>query len=143
MKTNYFYVYQKLPNFNEFRAETARSAYKGGKMKSEVEDGIITAIMYAKLKGTLKPIENYPIQINCVWASRTKKQDLDNRRSSVKFILDAMQKAGVIPNDSQKYICGLYDEFITDKSDWVKVEIIEPPLKIRLVLEENGKIEQA
>lgn len=139
MKTNYFYIYQKLPNLNEFRDEIARSPYKGGKLKNEVENAIITSIMYAKLKGTLKPIEKYPIQINCVWFSKTKRQDLDNRRSSVKFILDAMQKAEIIPNDSQKYICGLFDEFKVDKviGDCVKVEIIEPPLKIKLVLEEE------
>lgn len=137
MKTNYFYIYQKLPNLNEFRAEIARNKYKGGQLKSEVEDSIITCIMYAQRQGTLKPIEKYPVQINCVWNSVNKKQDLDNRRSSIKFILDAMQKSGIIPNDSQKYICGLFDEFTVDKEkgDFVKVEIIELPLKIKLVLE--------
>lgn len=36
MKTNYFYIHSKLPNLNEFRAEIARSPYKGGKLKAEV-----------------------------------------------------------------------------------------------------------
>lgn len=137
MKTNYFYIYQKLPNFNEFRAETARSAYKGGKLKNEVEDSIITAIMYAKSKGTLKPIEKYPIQINCIWGQKHPlKMDRDNRRASVKFILDALQKTGMLPNDSPKYVSELFDEFRqSDNEDWVKVEIIELPLRIRLVLE--------
>jgi Holliday junction resolvase RusA-like endonuclease len=135
MKTNYFYIYQKLPNFNDFRAETARNMYKGGQMKSEVEDSIITAIMYAKQQGTLKPIERYPIQINCVWGERTQRMDLDNRRASVKFILDAMQKANIIPNDNRRYICGLFDEFVVADKDYVKVEIIEPPLRIKTVLE--------
>lgn len=136
MKTNYFYIYQKLPNFNEFRAETARNMYKGGTMKREVEDSIITAIMYAKMQGTLKPIERYPIQINCVWYEKPPiRMDIDNRRASVKFILDAMQKAEIIPNDNRKYICGLFDEYKKSDMDKVKVEIIEPPLKIKLVLE--------
>lgn len=134
MKINYFYIRSKLPNLNEFRAEIARSPYKGGKLKAEVEDGIILDILLAKQQGTLKPIERYPIQINCMWGMKTKKIDLDNRRSSVKFILDAMQKAEIIPNDSQKYICGLFDEFKQADKDYVKVEIIEPPLKIETVL---------
>lgn len=138
MKTNYFYIYQKLPNLNEFRQEIARSLYKGGKLKNEVEDSIITAIIYAKLKGTLKPIENYPIQICCTWGqSKPNKMDRDNRRASVKFILDAMQKSDIIPNDSPKYVDNIYDEYVKDDNDYVKVEIIEPPLKIKLVLEEN------
>lgn len=140
MKTNYFYIYEKLPNLNEFRQEIARSKYKGGKLKNEVEDSIITAIMYAKLKGTLKPIENYPIQINCIWYEKPPiRMDIDNRRASVKFILDAMQKSRIIPNDNRKYICALFDEYKkTNKEDYVKVEIIEPPLKIKLVLEEEN-----
>ena len=134
MKTNFFYIHSKLPNLNEFRAEIARSPYKGGKLKAEVEDTIMLDIMLAKQQGTLKPIERYPIQINCVWGLTNKRMDLDNRRSSIKFILDAMQKAEIIPNDSQKYICGLFDEFKQADKDYVKVEIIEPPLKIEMVL---------
>lgn len=136
MKSNYFYIYQKLPNFNEFRAEMARSPYKGGKLKNEVEDAIITAIMYGKMKGTLKPIENYPIQLCCEWGQcKPNKMDRDNRRASIKFILDAMQKAGIIPNDSPKYIDNIYDEYTKADHDYVKVEIIEPPLRIRTILE--------
>lgn len=105
-------------------------------MKNEVEDSIITAIMYAKMKGTLKPIERFPIQINCIWGMKNfNKMDRDNRRASVKFILDGMQKAGIIPNDSPKYVSELFDEYKQAKEDYVKVEIIEPPLKIKLVLE--------
>ncbi len=134
MKTNYFYIHSKLPNLNEFRAEIARSPYKGSKLKKEIENGIILDIVLAKQQGTLKPIERYPIQINCIWGLTNKRMDLDNRRSSIKFILDAMQKAEIIPNDSQKYICGLFDEFKQADKDYVKVEIIEPPLKIEMVL---------
>lgn len=139
MKTNYFYVYQKLPNLNEFRAEIARNKYKGGQLKNEVEDSIITCIMYAQRQGTLKPIEKYPIQINCVWGMQNfNKMDRDNRRASVKFILDGMQKARLIPNDSPKYVSELFDEYKpSSKGDYVKVEIIEPPLRIETILKEN------
>lgn len=139
-KINYFYIYQKLPNLNEFRAEIARNKYKGGQMKSDVEDSIITAIMYAKSKNTLHPIQTYPIQINCVWGMKNyNKMDRDNRRASVKFILDGMQKAGIIPNDSPKYVSDLFDEYKRAEQDFVKVEIIEYPLHIKLVLEENAE----
>lgn len=132
---NYFEIPIKLPNFNEFRAETARNMYKGGQMKNEVEDSIIYCIMLAKNKGTLKPIKNYPIQIRCTWYEKTTRMDIDNRRASVKFILDGMQKAGLIPNDNRKYVCGLFDEFVKSDNDGVVVEIIEPPKKIKLVME--------
>lgn len=138
MKTNYFYIYEKLPNFNEFRAETAQNKYQGSKMKNEVEDSIITAIIYARMRDTLKDIKRYPIQICCTWYQKSNlRMDRDNRRASIKFILDAMQKTKIIPNDSPKYVDNIYDEYVKADCDYVKVEIIEPPLKVKLSLEEE------
>lgn len=134
---NYFDIPIKLPSFNEFRAETARNLYKGGKMKSEIEDSIIYCIMLAKNKGTLKPIKTYPIQLKCTWREKTSRMDIDNRRASVKFILDAMQKAQIIPNDNRKFVCGIFDEFIKSDNDGVTVEIIELPKNIKLIESES------
>jgi Holliday junction resolvase RusA-like endonuclease len=59
------------------------------------------------------------------WHEKTKRRDADNIAFAKKFILDALVKMGVLPNDSRKYVKGFYDVIIDDKSDFVKVEIVE------------------
>lgn len=59
------------------------------------------------------------------WHERTKKRDADNIASAKKFILDALVKMKVIPDDSRKYVKGFTDTIIDDKADFVIVELIE------------------
>ena len=59
------------------------------------------------------------------WHEKTKKRDADNIASAKKFILDALVKMGVLQDDSRKYVKGFYDVIVDDKTDFVKVELIE------------------
>jgi Holliday junction resolvase RusA-like endonuclease len=59
------------------------------------------------------------------WHERTKKRDADNIASAKKFILDALVKMRVLPDDSRKYVKGFYDVIVDDKSDFVIVELVE------------------
>ena len=59
------------------------------------------------------------------WHERTKKRDADNIASAKKFILDALVNMRVLPDDSRKYVKGFYDTIIDDKTDFVKVELVE------------------
>lgn len=50
-----------------------------------------------------------------IWAKDHVRRDLDNQATS---ILDALVAAGVIPDDSTKYVTSLYVEFMgVDKND--------------------------
>lgn len=56
------------------------------------------------LQENLKPVENYPIEIDLVVYSNydwQKRNDLDN---CIKPTLDLLVKAEIIPDDSTKYI---------------------------------------
>lgn len=59
------------------------------------------------------------------WHEKTKKRDADNIAFAKKFILDALVNMRVLEDDSRKFVKGFYDVIIDDKTDFVKVELVE------------------
>lgn len=49
-----------------------------------------------------------------VWHESSKKRDPDNVASAHKYVLDAMQEVGYIPNDNCTYVNQLHDYFRYD-----------------------------
>lgn len=119
-----FIVKAKLPSLNDYVAACRANKFQGAKFKEEVETIIGWAIRQAVCKGDLKPTDK-PIVLHFEWHERTTRRDADNIASAKKFILDALQKQNIIPNDNRKYVKGFHDTIIDDKSDFVRVEIIE------------------
>jgi Holliday junction resolvase RusA-like endonuclease len=91
------------------------SKYDGNRMKSDTEDSIIWILKPKKTK------IGCPVFLDFIWYEKTMKRDKDNVAFAKKFILDAMQKAGMLPNDNNQYIKGFTDNFIYGKEDKVKV----------------------
>lgn len=58
---------------------------------------------------------------------KNRKRDIDNVSSAKKYILDALQRAKILKNDSPKYVVGHKDVFDYDKinGDRVIIEIEE------------------
>ena len=121
---NYFIIYEKLPSLNDYIDECRTNKYRGANFKKDVENIISIYIRNAKVKKTVTPTDK-PIIVHFEWHERTKKRDTDNVASAKKFILDAMQSTGIIPNDSRKYVKGFTDMFFDAKSDYVVVKIEE------------------
>lgn len=121
---NSFVIKQKLPSFNDYTAACRTNKYVGAKFKAEVEEVIGWGIRQALASKSLhKPTGAVIVRFE--WHERTKKRDADNIASAKKFILDALVKMGVLPDDSRKYVKGFYDVIIDDKTDFVIVELIE------------------
>lgn len=112
----------RLPSFNDYNNISRRNKWEASNFKKSVESDLVWCIKKSKVPKIL-----LPVKINFLWIEKNKKRDLDNIFSAKKFILDALQKAGVLINDSQKYVVALSDELIVDKSkgDKVIVEIME------------------
>lgn len=55
------------------------------------------------------------VQMNFLWVCKDRRQDPDNICFAKKFILDALVKSGVIPNDGWNNIAGFSDSFQIDK----------------------------
>lgn len=115
-----FTIEGKLPSLNDVIAKNRTNRYVGADFKKKIE----TSIGWAIKKAKLKPIET-PCVIEIEWHEATKRRDVDNIHSSVKFILDALVKNGILKNDSRRYVKQIYHEVIDDTTDFVVVKIKE------------------
>lgn len=120
---NGFKIEMRLPGLNEYTDANRTHAQKGGRFKRETEADIMLFIMIAKRRGELRPVD-YPVTLNIEWYEQTRKRDPDNIVSAKKFILDALVKGGILPNDTQRYIKGFTERILIAKSAGVKVELI-------------------
>lgn len=106
--TNSFTVSGRLPSLNDY-IDACRSHWsKGAKLKTETEELIYWSIKAARAAGLCRPVKK-PCRIEFVWYEHGARRDLDNVFSAKKYILDAMQTAGIIENDDRKHVVGLND----------------------------------
>lgn len=54
-------------------------------------------------RGMPKPV-TVQVQILCQWVEPDNKRDIDNIEAAIKFILDGLKKAKVIPDDSRRWV---------------------------------------
>ena len=94
----------KLPSLNEYIGACRTNAHVGAKMKRETEEMIIIQL------GKLRTITS-PVIIHFEWHEKTRRRDKDSVAAAKKFILDAMQQVGKLPNDNNSFIAGFTDRF--------------------------------
>lgn len=114
----------RLPGLNELIHENRRTPYAGAKLKRETEEFILWQLK-PQIAGGYCRRPSGPVILKIEWHERTRRRDLDNIFSGKKFLLDALQTAGILEGDSQKHVCGLQDEFILDKEDYIRIQLIE------------------
>ena len=108
----------KLPSLNEYIKACRSNAFAGSKMKKQYQEAIGWYLMKM-------PTYTKPIYIEFHWVETNHKRDLDNIAFGKKFILDAMQELGKIPNDNSNYIKGFSDTFSYDKENKIILKITE------------------
>ena len=101
--TTGFTIYEKLPSLNEVIDQNRSNRFAGAKLKKDVEEIISVYIRKALKTGGLRPITT-PCIVKIDWYEKNKRRDADNIQSSQKFILDALVKTGVLPDDNRKYV---------------------------------------
>lgn len=90
---------------------------KGAQIKKDETERVWAE---CKVQG-LKPMKG-KVFIKYFWYT-PRRLDPDNIRFASKYINDGLVRAGVIKDDSLKYIAGLADEFIVDTADQVTIDI--------------------
>lgn len=119
-----FRINTKLPSLNDYIDACRKNKYAGAEFKRQTENLILYYIYEGINNGDLKPIAKQAF-VHFEWHEKTKKRDADNIVSAKKYILDALQSALILPNDSRKYIAGFTDRIIDDNDNYVNVIIEE------------------
>lgn len=126
-ENNGFEIPAKLPGLNEIIGAARSGWATGAKQKRDTETLIGFYINQAKRKHRLRAVKE-PIEIWITWQERTRRRDVDNIEAGAKFILDAMKNAGIIIDDSRKYVRQVRHEITDGKTDKVFVKIIKIPI---------------
>lgn len=87
----------RLPGLNDYVNACRTNPHVGAKLKKETERDILWC-----LKG-ISSVRT-PCIIAMTFTEANRRRDCDNIESGKKYILDAMQTAGIIPGDSPKYV---------------------------------------
>lgn len=123
MKRNHFVVNARLPSLNDYINACRTHWASGAKLKQETEELIMWSIRAAVNKGDAWPVDK-PVSIAFIWHEHGTRRDLDNIYSAKKYVLDAMQKAGIIANDDRKHVYALYDHIQDAPAGGDKVEVV-------------------
>ena len=111
-------INMKFPSLNDYVDANRANRQYGAKMKRELETGICYFIK------RMKKIKR-PVELHFRWIEKDTRRDPDNIAFAKKFILDAMIKAGKLPDDGWKWVRGLSDSFEIGKTTKVIVYIRE------------------
>lgn len=122
-RNNEFTISGRLPSLNDYTRENRSHWSKGAQMKSAVEEHIMWEIRAARNAGTLHPVD-VPVQVHIYWHESDMRRDADNIQSAQKFILDALQKGGILENDDRRHVPQISHDIVNDTRDYVRVLLI-------------------
>lgn len=107
----------KLPGLNDYVNICRKNKYAGAVHKKEIQQSIMWCLPKCRAAA--------PVYIRFIWHEKNMRRDKDNVAFAKKYILDAMQTKGILPNDSNKYITGFSDDFVYKNGDGAEVILIE------------------
>ena len=99
----------RFPGLNDYIAANNRFRLESAAMKRKHTDRVCELAQLADM-----PIFRNPVFVVIDWVEPNRRRDPDNVRFGVKFILDGLVKAGVLQNDSQRWILGIEDRYFVD-----------------------------
>lgn len=129
-----FVINEKLPTINDIIRRTNRNRFVGARLKADT-DAIIKNYIYESLDaGRIKKVKK-PIVI-LIDYYEGKRRDVDNIQSSQKFILDSLVEAGVLVDDSQKYVKQIYHRIFNSNKEYSVVYLLDEN-EIELILKDT------
>lgn len=108
-----FVITGRLDSLNDYTKACRANRYGANSMKKKNEAKVFEGIKRAGLTKA----DKYPINLNIIWYEPNRRRDIDNVTFATKFIQDALVKAGILEDDSQKYIVGVFHRVLVDKDN--------------------------
>lgn len=117
-------------SLNEYiNAERSNKQYAANIKKQQTN-----SVHYLTLEQKFKLDHTFRYDVIFTWVKPDNRKDHDNICFAKKFILDGIVKAGVLPDDTAKYIRNFQDKFIHDKTrlyvscqvEFIKVQFSKP-----------------
>lgn len=108
----------KFVGLNDYTLACRKNKFAGASLKKQTQAAISTYL--AKIPQIKKPVT-----IHFLWQEADHRRDPDNLAFAQKFILDEMVKQQRIPNDTGRWIRGLYHDFTYGKDYKVTLTIRE------------------
>lgn len=108
MKIYSFCISGQLPGLNELIKQMNYNRFAGAALKKKY-----THLCQYSIKSSNPQKFDIPITIEFTWVEPNLKRDPDNITAGAKFILDALVKEGVIPNDTRRWVHGISHIFET------------------------------
>lgn len=121
--TVHFTIPGTLPGLNEVTQANRTHWAAGAKQKKTLTDGIAWVLREQARSMTQQiGLADYFF----TWYERNRKRDPDNIASATKYVMDALQAAGIIANDGWKNVKSIRHEFEVDAdTPRTEVEIAE------------------
>jgi hypothetical protein len=96
-----------MPTMSDIISESKKHYACYSKMKKKFTNMVWAFAVMSKVRKA-----ELPIVVHIMWHEKKgSRRDPDNVAAAKKFILDGIVKAGVIPNDSHKWICKTVDMY--------------------------------
>ena len=111
-----FTIPGRFVSLNEYvNAERSRRNYGAAIKRDETNK--------AKKAAEGMPHFEHPVWLSFKWIEKDSRRDLDNIAFAKKFILDGLVKAGVLENDSRRFVVGFEDDFSEIDKENPRVEV--------------------
>lgn len=96
----------QLPDLNEWRDELHKSPHAGNRVTRDNVRRVAKAAMAQLLPRFERRADFY-----FLWTEPNRRRDPDNiQATGVKFILDGLVRAGVLPDDGPRYVGRIFHE---------------------------------
>lgn len=106
----------RLPGLNEYIEACRRNKYAANNMKHSYQAQL--ALFMRRL-----PSIDYPVKFHFIWVEKDSRRDPDNISFGAKFILDELVILKKLPNDTQKWVKGIYHDYDHGPETKVVMEI--------------------
>lgn len=108
----------RLPGLNDYIKAERANRYAAASLKKKTQE------MIAWHLDDVPPVR-HPVIISIEWMEKTARRDCDNVAAGKKFILDALVVAGVLPDDSRRWVRGFRETFPVGKEDRITITLEE------------------